>query len=230
MDLSPGNRRSAGHDHMSGLRARRTVTFLTLTALLGLSGCSAVSRVAGTAREAASSLGDSATATASTLTRPASGMAADHFSITPASSQPASSAAARLDATGAVSQVDVTAKSTYWFRTPSKNITCLMSTSDSSDSDATVRCTIVAREWKAPARPAHCPLDWGNDLEVGPAGTPGFVCARDTVLGASITVNYGTRLIMKPNLACAVSTSGVTCANTVTGQGFALSREAYSLF
>ncbi len=131
---------------------------------------------------------------------------------------------------GALKQIDVSAHETYWFRAPSKNITCLMAAGDGPESDATVRCTIVSKEWRSPAKPQTCPLDWGSDLEIDGNGRPGFACAGDTILGASTTVEYGTRLIMKPGLTCSVTTDGVTCANRFTTQGFSLARESYRIF
>ncbi|MDO5699705.1 MAG: hypothetical protein Q4G51_17205 [Dermatophilus congolensis] len=129
-----------------------------------------------------------------------------------------------------LTQVDVSQHESYWFRTPSKNITCIMSGPGDPGDDATVRCTIVAKDWRSPEKPAECPLDWGNDLEVGNTGQSGFVCAGDTVLGASTIVDYGTRLIMKPGLTCTVTVQGVTCASRFTERGFFLAREKYRLF
>lgn len=128
-----------------------------------------------------------------------------------------------------LTQVDVSDQEPYWFRTPSKNIVCMMY-APGEPGDATARCTIVAKEWRAPDKPADCPLAWGDDLEVDTDGRPGFVCAGDTVLGASTTVEYGTRLLMKPGLTCSVTTEGVTCANRTSGRGFFLSRERYRIF
>ena len=129
-----------------------------------------------------------------------------------------------------LAQIDVSEHESFWFRTPSKNITCMMSAPGDPDADATARCTIVAKAWSSPEKPSTCTLEWGSDLEVDGNGRSGFLCAGDTVLGASHTVDYGTRLVMKPGLTCSVTTDGVACANRFSNQGFFLARERYRVF
>src|SRR5205085_6913333 len=61
------------------------------------------------------------------------------------------------------------------FRSPSGNIGCELVT-------AFARCDIANREWKPPPKPAGCPLDYGQGLEVGRSGPGRLVCAGDTAL------------------------------------------------
>jgi hypothetical protein len=111
---------------------------------------------------------------------------------------------------------------TYDFLTPSKNISCLM-TSESA------RCDIRTKSWKPPAKPADCQLDWGNGVAVDAAGTGTVVCAGDTVLGAKTTLPYG-EAVKVGKFVCASASSGVRCSNTASGHGFTLSRQSYTVF
>jgi hypothetical protein len=109
------------------------------------------------------------------------------------------------------------------FVTPSKNISCAVSSSG-------VRCDIAQHDWTIPARPATCEYDYGQGvhLETGPAD---YVCAGDTVMGSpdAVTLAYGGTVVAG-DLTCTSTKAGVTCRNTATGRGFALSRQAFAPF
>jgi hypothetical protein len=105
------------------------------------------------------------------------------------------------------------------FRTPSGNIGCDMRASGT-------RCDILRYSYTPPRRPASCPLEWGDALEVTRRARARFVCHGDTVLpppGRRNTVAYGTT-IRRGGVTCRVTRAGVTCRNA-RGQGFFLSRE-----
>ena len=99
-----------------------------------------------------------------------------------------------------------------------------------------------------------CEFDQGNTLDLRDTASVGCVSdtfvsgldepngesdwydpARDIALplpGTRITVaalHYGSTMTVG-KFRCAVETSGVTCANSATGAGFSMSREAYRIF
>ena len=106
------------------------------------------------------------------------------------------------------------------FSSPSKNIGCQI-TGDG------VRCDINKRRYKPPRKPA-CDLAFGNALSVGD-GEPDFVCAGDTVLGASTQLGYGTATRVG-DYGCQSRRDGMRCYNLRTGRGFLLSRELYEFY
>lgn len=107
------------------------------------------------------------------------------------------------------------------FAMPSKNIGCHL------DGEL-ARCDIVAKTWEPPAKPSDCRLGWGSGVSVGP-GEASFVCAGDTVLGATDILEYG-QAARAGDLVCGSGSAGVRCFNRATGHGFALSRQTYTLF
>jgi hypothetical protein len=107
------------------------------------------------------------------------------------------------------------------FVTPSKNIGCFI------DGDG-VRCDIVEREWKLPAKPSDCELDWGDSIGLDAAGAAVLSCHGDTVLGASAVLAYGDRARRGP-FECESNANGVACANLTSGHSFFMSRREYRL-
>jgi hypothetical protein len=108
------------------------------------------------------------------------------------------------------------------FRTPSQNIACALTPSD-------VRCDIVRKSWKPPAKPADCELDWGNGLVVT-GGKVTFTCAGDTLVGTSeTTLDYGQAL-RAGTVRCDSESVGLTCKDEKTGHGFTLAASQYTLF
>lgn len=109
------------------------------------------------------------------------------------------------------------------FLTPTGNIGCFVYV------DSGARCDIVNRQWSPPPRPADCPLEYGQGLEVSGDGAH-FVCAGDTAIDPrSRRVRYGTSVQQVP-YACEVETSGVTCTDSATGHGFFISSGSYRIF
>ncbi|WP_280830284.1 DUF6636 domain-containing protein [Mycolicibacterium frederiksbergense] len=108
------------------------------------------------------------------------------------------------------------------FTSPSGNIGCYL--------DATMaRCDVADRSWAPPLRPASCEFAYGQGITVGRGRPAEFVCAGDTALGAGAELGYGDS-ITAGALRCESAGSGITCRDTATRHGFAISREAYHLF
>jgi hypothetical protein len=103
-----------------------------------------------------------------------------------------------------------------FFKTPSGNIGCVISTS-------LARCDIRVKAWKPPPPPASCPVDWGNGLEVDRRGTGRFTCAGDTVLGGKRVLGY-RKSIRRGRFRCTSRRNGVTCLNVRNEHGFMLAR------
>ncbi|MFN8160786.1 MAG: DUF6636 domain-containing protein [Solirubrobacterales bacterium] len=108
------------------------------------------------------------------------------------------------------------------FKSPSGNIGCYLI-------GGTARCDIRERSWSPPPRPANCPLDWGQGLEVGSSGSR-VVCAGDTALDPSAPVLAYGRSTAKGSIECVSATEGVTCTDNANWHGFFISRQSYRLF
>jgi hypothetical protein len=108
------------------------------------------------------------------------------------------------------------------FQSPSKNITCVLTTSS-------VRCDIARKTWTVPTRPASCQLDWGNGMYLN-KGVAGFVCAGDTVAGTATRVlPYGTSL-RAGTVQCDSGNAALRCVDTSSQHGFTLAVADYNLF
>ena len=111
------------------------------------------------------------------------------------------------------------------FQTPSHNIGCYVT-------DQGVRCDIRDRTWTPPPPPTSCPttyVGYGQGLQLS-SGAASIVCAGDTTLDPNGTVvPYGTS-VQEGSVACDVESTGVTCTDSHTGHGFALSRDSYRIF
>ncbi|MDA2893531.1 hypothetical protein PDG61_21625 [Mycolicibacterium sp. BiH015] len=110
------------------------------------------------------------------------------------------------------------------FQSPSGNVGCYID-------PTTVRCDIAERDWPVPARPADCDLhvDFGQGLILSAGGDARFVCAGDTALGYGDTLAYGSS-IAAGTITCDSAESGMTCRDSVSEHGFAISRQAYQIF
>ena len=92
------------------------------------------------------------------------------------------------------------------------------------------RCDIANRSWTPPPKPASCPLDYGQGVEVGRSGSGHLVCAGDTALNAQATpLGYGQASRVGP-ISCVSATTGMTCTNTGNGHGFFISDQSYRTF
>ncbi|MED5815298.1 DUF6636 domain-containing protein [Mycolicibacterium sp. 050232] len=108
------------------------------------------------------------------------------------------------------------------FSSPSGNVGCHL---DSS----MARCDIRDRSWAPPLRPASCAFAYGQGMTLRPGRPAEFVCAGDTALGPGAELGYGDS-ITAGTLRCESADTGITCRDTKTRHGFAISRQAYHLF
>lgn len=108
------------------------------------------------------------------------------------------------------------------FTSPAGNVGCRLDTS-------MARCDIRDRSWAPPLRPASCEFAYGQGMTLRPGRPAEFVCAGDTALSAGTELGYGDS-ITAGTLRCESAGTGITCRDTKTRHGFALSREAYHLF
>ncbi|MEV6848380.1 DUF6636 domain-containing protein [Actinoplanes sp. NPDC051411] len=108
------------------------------------------------------------------------------------------------------------------FQSPSKNITCDLTT-------GAVRCEIVKRDWQPPPRPASCQLGWGHGMSIA-NGKADFVCAGDTVIGtASEVLPYGSAL-RAGSVQCYSGNAAMRCIDETSQHGFTLAVADYNLF
>lgn len=108
------------------------------------------------------------------------------------------------------------------FTSPSGNVACQLGAT-------AVRCDILDRNWTPPPRPADCQFGYGQGITMPAGGDAEFVCAGDTALGTGQPLPYGES-ISAGALGCDSAESGITCRDTESGRGFALSREGYEIF
>ena len=104
-----------------------------------------------------------------------------------------------------------------------------ISTDGGPGENRSARCDISERDWSPPSRPADCEFDHGQGISLSPGRKPTFVRAGDTALGGGQPLAYGTSISVGV-LQCDSTQSGITCRDTATGRGFAISREAYQVF
>jgi hypothetical protein len=123
---------------------------------------------------------------------------------------------------GATPPADRTVDELTAFSSPTGNIGCLIDR-------RSVRCDIGDRDWKPPAAPPSCELDYGQGIELRAGGRAAFVCAGDTALGGGEQLDYGSS-IAAGLLRCESEESGMTCRDTETGRGFSLASEGYDIF
>jgi hypothetical protein len=122
-----------------------------------------------------------------------------------------------------VAPVQIRDVSQATFLSPSRNIGCDLSA-------FAVRCDIGRRAWAAPAKPADCDLDWGNGVRLELGNPAVFLCAGDSLLGATKDIlGYGHAL-RAGDFRCDSESAAMRCRNERTGHGFTLSAEDYKLY
>ena len=110
------------------------------------------------------------------------------------------------------------------FRTPSGNIGCIY-----TNAPDVLRCDIRSGLNPRPRSPGRCDGEYGDALQMGPAGRPAIICHGDTAIEpGSQKLAYGRSLGLGP-FQCTSRTTGLTCTNS-RGHGWFLSRESYRLF
>lgn len=110
----------------------------------------------------------------------------------------------------------------YSFALPGKDISCSLDA-------ATARCDAAQHSWHAPAKPSDCFEKWGFGIQYSLGGRGSFICADDSVLGATRVLAYG-RGVRVGMVQCTASRAGVECRGVGVPGGFALSSTQYRLF
>jgi hypothetical protein len=141
----------------------------------------------------------------------------------PTGSSPAASAGLGDRATPTATAASVRDVDQLIFRTPSKNIGCDLR----ADS---VRCDIGHKNWAPPPKPADCPLDWGNGVYVDKTKVADFLCAGDSLLGATPVILLYGEAARAGEFLCDSEVAALHCENEKTGHGFTLSAQDYHLF
>jgi hypothetical protein len=129
-------------------------------------------------------------------------------------------ALAALTAPGVAGRAD--AASSAWFRSPSGNIGCYMTTTG-------VRCDVIEYAYTPSSKPAGCDFAWGPAFRVGLTGKGRFACVSDTVAGSTRVLRYGKSITIGA-FRCTSRATGMTCTDTKNGHGFTVSRLAYRFF
>ncbi|GGR24500.1 DUF6636 domain-containing protein [Deinococcus ruber] len=112
------------------------------------------------------------------------------------------------------------------FSLPSGQLQCGLF---SDGGQASLRCDVLESTFRRPARPADCPLDYGDSLSLGVAGRATFTCHGDTIVDPARPVLAYGQLWQRAGLTCRSSTAGVRCLN-IDGHGFELARARYRVF
>ena len=113
-----------------------------------------------------------------------------------------------------------------FFRTPSKNIGCMIATGDY----AVVRCDLRDLTPSTLPAPVDCDLDWGHSFEIGLSDRKGYLaCVGDSVFEpTAITLGYGETISLG-GFACTSEKTGMTCTNPA-GHGFTIAKARQKLF
>jgi hypothetical protein len=108
-----------------------------------------------------------------------------------------------------------------YFQTPTGNIGCYILDEDGNK----VVCQIAQYDFDQPG--PDCPL--GAIVQIDEYSSPSYVgCASDELFADPTNkLPYGGS-VRNGELECASASSGVTCADAVTGAGFFLSREQFT--
>jgi hypothetical protein len=135
-------------------------------------------------------------------------------------------AALAVSALGAGS---ASASTVIQFRTPTGNIGCAFSSGLTGAEAPAVRCDIRSRLHPEPARPAKCPLDYGDSIAINRTGRAILVCHGDTAIDpGSRILAYGSTF-RRSGIACTSRPIGLRCSN-LAGHGFFLSRQRWFAF
>ena len=90
------------------------------------------------------------------------------------------------------------------------------------------RCEVVDHTWVAPPRSTDCHLNWGDRFELTQGSTAAFNCYGQEFPTPEQTLAYGqTRSL--GTITCDSEYTGMTCADSSTGNYFRVSRDSYQL-
>lgn len=116
------------------------------------------------------------------------------------------------------------------FRTPSQNITCLLSVGDNPAYNH-VRCEIAQIDYTPPPPSPDCgsfAKSMGHMVFLFQGKPAGFVCPHDSILpDVNVPVlGYGQSM-SAGSFNCESTEGGVKCSDATSGHGFRLSRAGY---
>ncbi len=116
------------------------------------------------------------------------------------------------------------------FKTPSKNIYCIIEPPYEHHLGSDLRCDLQQMTTRPPPAPKNCPLSWGDAFSIAQDGDRGVkICHGDTTRNPALEVlPYGAKW-SHDGFVCRSATNGLTCKNA-RGHGFTLSRAAQRLF
>lgn len=114
----------------------------------------------------------------------------------------------------------------YHFQSPSGNIACMLA----DVLNGGVECDIADYIYAVPARPANCPLNFGDRFALSPGEAPLMMCHADTVRvpGGMQTLNYGQTMSLGP-ISCNSEPAVMTCTDARTRHYFRVARDSYEL-
>jgi hypothetical protein len=124
--------------------------------------------------------------------------------------------AAALLVLGAVAAGDASSRTLVFFRMPSRNVACLLSTGPTE-----LRCDILSG-LKPKPRGRTCELDW-TGFFMRPTGQAAPNCAGDTVYDKRAPILAYGRVWRRAGFTCYSRTTGLRCQNR-SGHGFVLAR------
>ena len=111
------------------------------------------------------------------------------------------------------------APSSYFFRTPSKNIYCAW-----TSPPAVLRCDILSGVRPLPPKPRSCDFDWGAGFDLRRTAPARILCVSDSVVtGSARVLRYG-QTWRRGGFTCVSRSVGLRCRNA-SGRGFFLSRQ-----
>jgi hypothetical protein len=113
------------------------------------------------------------------------------------------------------------------FQSPTGNIHCDIVGGDRADNSG-ARCDTASHSWTIPPRPStECIGDWYGRIGIED-GRAQFECASEATLSGPV-LPYGHAL-RDGAILCESSEAGVKCTSQITGHGFTVSRQTYTLY
>ncbi len=111
-----------------------------------------------------------------------------------------------------------------FFRSPSGNINCTLST---PGNEIAARCEVVDHTWTAPP-PPDCHMNSGDRFGLAQGGSAVVGCYGQEFPVAETTLGYGQSRSLG-TITCDSEFTGMTCTDSSTGHYFRVSRDTYEL-
>lgn len=121
----------------------------------------------------------------------------------------------------------MTRQGTGYFHSPSGNIGCFLIW---YAAQRYVDCTVQQKDFADPPQPpGGCDAAWVPQFRLQRTATYGACRGDVDGMPTDRELAYGTAAVNGP-IVCVSEQAGITCRNTTTHHGFALSRQSYQLF